>query len=309
MNRNQIRNDISCELSAGRWFIWNIKVFFLPEIPCACLKLLLNGSAWLEIWLISCIGLLCKMHTFFVLILYKGADQTVRMHGLSLSLYLHWQTVWTQNGPEYYTANANDNMGPYQRNCNRIDGLVSRCLRNQAKNTNFMPKHPSFSLSLSFYDLLSKFANSLDPEDRCYAGYMGFPLGEDFQSMYEPARCFEWIFLQDIISCYLVTYHMWQRFRRACANVHSQYSIQHAAWYTSQPAHNVGPLSVRQRNAIQMAVRWRAGGGPLLEVYLDKVGSRLQESPVVCFHTSTHRPKSIMLHVRQCRKERARLPI
>ena len=38
-NRNQIRNDISCELS-GRWFIWNIKVYFLPEIPCACLKLL-----------------------------------------------------------------------------------------------------------------------------------------------------------------------------------------------------------------------------------------------------------------------------
>ena len=30
--RNRIRNDISCELSAGRWFIWNIKVYFLPEI-------------------------------------------------------------------------------------------------------------------------------------------------------------------------------------------------------------------------------------------------------------------------------------
>ena len=120
---------------------------------------------------------------------------------------------------------------------------------------------------------------------------------------------FQWIFLQDIISSYLVTYHMWQRLRRACANVHSQYSIQHAAWYTSQPAHNVGPISARQRNAIQMAVRWRAGGGSLLDVYLDKVGSRLQESPVVCFHTSTHRPKSITLRVRQCRKECARLPI
>ena len=31
------------------------------------------------------------MHTFFVLILFKGADQAARMHGLSLSLYLHWQ--------------------------------------------------------------------------------------------------------------------------------------------------------------------------------------------------------------------------
>ena len=48
----------------------------------------------------------------------------------------------------------------------------------------------------------------------------------------------------------LVTYHMWQRLRRACANVHSQYSIQHAAWYTSQPAQNVGPLSARQRNVM-----------------------------------------------------------
>ena len=53
------------------------------------------------------------MHTFFVLILYKGADQTARMHclslSLSLSLYLHWQIVLTQIGPEYNTANANNN--------------------------------------------------------------------------------------------------------------------------------------------------------------------------------------------------------
>ena len=31
-NRNQIRNDISCELSDGRRLICNIKVYFLPEI-------------------------------------------------------------------------------------------------------------------------------------------------------------------------------------------------------------------------------------------------------------------------------------
>ena len=53
------------------------------------------------------------MHTFFVLILYKGAGQTARMHGLSLSLslslFLHRQIVWTQIEPEYNTANANDN--------------------------------------------------------------------------------------------------------------------------------------------------------------------------------------------------------
>ena len=50
-----------------------------------------------------------KMHTFFVLILYKGPDQNARSLSLSLSLHLQWQTVWTQIGPEYNTANANDN--------------------------------------------------------------------------------------------------------------------------------------------------------------------------------------------------------
>ena len=127
------------------------------------------------------------MHTFFVLILYKGADQTALMHGLSLSLslslYLHWQTVWTQIGPEYNSGknvssivnlacdrklesvNTVECPTPMQTIIHtRIDGLVSRCLRNQAKNTNFVRNY--LSLSLSFYDLFSKFANSLDPEDR-----------------------------------------------------------------------------------------------------------------------------------------------
>ena len=36
----------------------------------------------------------------------------------------------------------------------------------------------------------------------------------------------------------------------------------------SQPAYNVGPLTALQRNAIQMAFRWRADGDPLLDVYL-----------------------------------------
>ena len=38
----------------------------------------------------------------------------------------------------------------------------------------------------------------------------------------------------------------------------------------SQPAHNIGPPSARQRNAIQMAFRWRTDSGPLLDVYWDK---------------------------------------
>ena len=35
----------------------------------------------------------------------------------------------------------------------------------------------------------------------------------------------------------------------------------------TQPASNLGPLSARQRNAIRMAFRWRADGGPILHAY------------------------------------------
>ena len=37
---------------------------------------------------------------------------------------------------------------------------------------------------------------------------------------------------------------------------------------TAQQAHNVGPLSVRQQNAFQVAFCWQANVGPLLDVYL-----------------------------------------
>ena len=35
----------------------------------------------------------------------------------------------------------------------------------------------------------------------------------------------------------------------------------------TQPAYNLGPLSARQRNAIQMAFRWRSDSGPILRAY------------------------------------------
>ena len=35
----------------------------------------------------------------------------------------------------------------------------------------------------------------------------------------------------------------------------------------THPAYSARPLSFRQRNAIQMAVCWRADVGPLLDVY------------------------------------------
>ena len=55
--------------------------------------------------------------------------------------------------------------------CNKIDWLT-RYSKKQAKTKRFVCKHRAVSLSLAlslslyFYDLLSKFANSLDPEDR-----------------------------------------------------------------------------------------------------------------------------------------------
>ena len=36
-----------------------------------------------------------------------------------------------------------------------------------------------------------------------------------------------------------------------------------------QSASNLGPPSVRQRNAIWMAFRWRADSGPVLQAYCD----------------------------------------
>ena len=44
--RNQIRNDISCEFSAGRWLIWNIKVYFLPEIQAIHHKSVQCNLSW-----------------------------------------------------------------------------------------------------------------------------------------------------------------------------------------------------------------------------------------------------------------------
>ena len=41
--RNQIRNDISCEQSFGRWFICNIKFYYLPNIhECTVQFVLIN---------------------------------------------------------------------------------------------------------------------------------------------------------------------------------------------------------------------------------------------------------------------------
>ena len=40
---------------------------------------------------------------------------------------------------------------------------------------------------------------------------------------------------------------------------------------SSQSASNLGPPSVRQRNAIWMAFRWRADSGPILHAYWDSL--------------------------------------
>ena len=46
----------------------------------------------------------------------------------------------------------------------------------------------------------------------------------------------------------------------------------------SQSASNVGPHSVRQRNAIPLAFRWRAESGPLLHAYWANVRSKVVTS-------------------------------
>ena len=46
----------------------------------------------------------------------------------------------------------------------------------------------------------------------------------------------------------------------------------------TKPAFNVGPSSARQRNAIQMAFRWRTDNGPLIVVFGDAI-STLKKTP------------------------------
>ena len=126
----------------------------------------------------------------------------------------------------------------------------------------------SLCLSLSLYDMLSKFANGLDPEDCWYAGYIHIPQERIFNPCIRTCSMFrsklKWIF--KLITC------------DKGSDEPAQMCILNTTWHTSQPAHKVGLPSALQRNAIQTAVRWWAGGGPLWI----KLGSRCQASLVVC---------------------------
>ena len=81
--------------------------------------------------------------------------------------------------------------------------------------------------------------------------------------VYEPDRCFvqNW---NDFLKCRrtFVTYHMRQRLRRACANLHSQYSVTHI------------PASTQIRATIGPPVKCHSNGGSLAGWWwpsLDKV--------------------------------------
>ena len=223
---------------------------FFPEIPCACLKLLLNGSAWLEIWIISCIGLLCKMHTFFVLILYKGADQTARIHGLSIY-------IGKQFGPRLDPniilpmRTIIHTMGPYRKQLKRDWWTCFKMSEKPSQKHKSVPKHLSLLL------LLSKFANSLDPEDRWYAGYIHIPQ----ERIFNP--CMNLLEVSFKIEMNLSSRHYFMLFGYLSHVIKAQmslgkcaFSIQHAAWNTSQPAHNVGPLLACQWNGGSLAGGW-----------------------------------------------------
>ena len=56
-------------------------------------------------------------------------------------------------------------------------------------------------------------------------------------------------------------------------NINTFYHPTHIDTVETQSASNLGPLSVRQRNAIWMAFRWRADSGPLLHAYWGYGGS------------------------------------
>ena len=67
------------------------------------------------------------------------------------------------------------------------------------------------------------------------------------------------LFLYGLFS-YVVTYHCNNSGKVGTGHIY------YKRW-TFQPAYSVGPPSARQRNAIRMAFRWRADGGPLLVIY------------------------------------------
>ena len=117
-----------------------------------------------------------------------------------------------------------------------------------------------FSLSLSFYDLLSKFGSRRSLIRWVYS----YTSREDLQSMYEPDGCF----VPNLCGHYFMLLGYLSHATKA------QTSLRKCAFPIQIPASTQCRATIcRQRNAIQMAVRWRADCGPLLDVYLDKVGS------------------------------------
>ena len=84
--------------------------------------------------------------------------------------------------------------------------------------------------------------------------------------VYEPAQCFvqNW---NESLKCRrtLVTYHMRQTLRRACANVHSQYSVTNIpATYSTQSRATIGPPAKCHSSGGSLAGWWWPS--------LDKVG-------------------------------------
>ena len=85
--------------------------------------------------------------------------------------------------------------------------------------------------------------------------------------VYEPARCFVQN-LNESLKCRrtFVTYHMRQRLRPACANVHSQYNVTHIPASTQSQA-TIGPPAKCHSNGESLAGWWWPS--------LDKVGESM----------------------------------
>ena len=170
-----------------------------------------------------------------------------------------------------------------------------------SQNKRFVCKHRAVSLSLThthtlslslyFYDLLSKFANSLDTEDRPTCLIRGKQAYQELKSSPTLRPMITEHFRQvPSLRCM-----PWADPERGTGGPDppeksQKYRISEQYWSGSpknrkatKPAFNGGPLA-RQQNAISKAFRWWADGGPFL----------------VAFRSSLTSPSDKMFWIRAC---------
>ena len=153
-------------------------------------------------------------------------------------------------------------------NCNKTDGLMDwpkilffKISEKPSQKHKIRVQASLFlSLSLSFYDLLTKFANGLDPEDCWYAGYIHIPQERIFNPCIQTCSMFrsklKWIFKMSTDICYLSYATKAQTSLRKFA-----VSIQrdtHPSQHTKSGYH---------RPSSEMPFKWRFAGGLVVALF------------------------------------------